>query len=95
MTTELTEELKTLRKTWEEKERKATTAHIAATRAFGNFSRALMKADIIEEPVPKRGGGKRKEAEAAPIDAPAVVAASSEPPKKKGRGKKAAAVEKK
>ena len=89
MSIELSDELKALRKIWEDKERKSTNAHIAAVRAFGNYSRSLTEAGIVEEPVPKRGG-KRKDAEpagvpvaAAPAAAPA--AAASEPPKKKGK----------
>lgn len=89
MSIELSDELKALRKIWEDKERKSTNANIAATRAFGNYSRALTAAGIVEEPVPKRGG-KRKEAEpdgvpAASAAAPAAAPAASEPPKKKGK----------
>lgn len=102
MSIELSDELKALRKIWEDKERKSTNAHIAATRAFGNYSRALTAAGIVEEPVPKRGG-KRKEAEPEGVPAAAAAAAlaaaqaAAEPPKKKATKKVAtkAAAEKK
>lgn len=92
---ELSEELKALRKEVEEASRKVAAAQVVMLRKAGNYSRALAKAGLDVEPTVQRKKRAAPSADATAA-APTAVEVAAEPAKKKVKAtKKAKATEQK